>query len=365
MRLLFYHSRPDWSGTARAFASAADAMSERGYQVTYVCPQGSALERRLAFDRYTVLPMPMDGTWLTETVRLRQVILEQFVEVVFVHTEREQLIAAAAARWAERGAVVRRVPAGARLTRGGVGRFAERFSATGYLFTGDTAIPLFSPGKGALEPVSSEVGVSVEAHETVRPLAPAGLGTAGGAERLIVCVYEPRARRRAASVFRTVGMLAPRHPGLRLAVVGPGSDDEDLRMHAAALGITGMVAHLGERDDQLSVLRSADLAWVVAGNDDGAYGFLDPMAMRVPVLAERGSLSQRYVADGITGVLLPPGDPTTTAAKLTALLSNDERRAAMGNAGRARVARDFTERAMADAFEQATRVARDRTRWRS
>jgi hypothetical protein len=47
------------------------------------------------------------------------------------------------------------------------------------------------------------------------------------------------------------------------------------------------------------------------------------------------------------------------------LLAHEERRSAMGTAGRARVARDFPETAMIEGFERATEIARDRTRWRT
>ena len=36
-------------------------------------------------------------------------------------------------------------------------------------------------------------------------------------------------------------MLSPRHPYLRLMIFGPGSDSEELRMQAAALGVLDLV----------------------------------------------------------------------------------------------------------------------------
>jgi glycosyltransferase involved in cell wall biosynthesis len=170
-------------------------------------------------------------------------------------------------------------------------------------------------------------------------------------------------RARVATVFRTIGLLAPRHPDLRLVLIGPGSDDEELRMHAAALGITRMVSYLGDREDRLSVLAAADAGWVIASSDDAAYSFLDLMALRIPVLAERSDVAQRYVADGIGGVLLPPGDAPATAAIVATFLASDEQRAAMGNAAHVRVGRDFSERAMVDAFARVTDAARDRSKW--
>lgn len=344
-------------------------MAARGYQCTYVCRADSVAEQHLTpsaevLPGVELVPMPMGGPWMNESLRLRQVLLEHYVEVVFVHSEREQLVASLAIRLAERGALVRRVPAGIRVSRGTEAKLGERLAATGYLFTtesatGNGAVPL-----GAFEPVGADVGVSVEALERVRALALPSIGGVDG-KQLITCVYDRSSRRRVAAILRAVSLLAPRHPGLRLAIVGHGSNDEDVRMHAAALGIADLVSHLGQRPDQHAVLAASDLAWVAATGDDAAFGYLDLMALRIPVLAERDALSQRYVADGISGVLLAPPDPSAMAARVAVLLAHEERRAAMGNAGRARVARDFTETAMIDGFERATEIARDRSRWRT
>ena len=134
-------------------------------------------------------------------------------------------------------------------------------------------------------------------------------------------------------------------------------------MHAAALGLARTVTWLGERDDQLAVLRSADIGWVVASGDDAAWAYLDFMALRVPVVAERGEQAQHYLADGIAGILLSPGDIPATAATLATFLAHDEQRLAMGNAGRIRVTRAFPASAMIDGFEQAASVARERSAW--
>jgi hypothetical protein len=368
LRVLFYYSPAEWSGSARTFAAAAMALARRGYQSTYVCRADSAVERRLT-PADTVLPgveltpIAVGGPWMHESLRLRQVLLEHYVEVVFVHSEREQLVASLAVRLAERAAIIRRVPAGERLSRGVEAKLGERLAATGYLYTTEGAIAN-GGAIGAFEPVGAELGVSVEELDSVRPLSKGSVGAVGGTQ-LIVCVYDPSAKRRVAAVLRAMALLAPRHPGLRLALIGHASDDEDLRMHAAALGITEIVSHLGDRADHLALLSAADLGWVAAGTDNAAFGYLDLMALRVPVLAERDALSQRYVADGISGILLAQPDPPTMAARIAVLLAHEERREAMGNAGRARVAREFPEEAMVDGFERATEIARDRSRWRT
>jgi glycosyltransferase involved in cell wall biosynthesis len=157
-------------------------------------------------------------------------------------------------------------------------------------------------------------------------------------------------------------MLAPRHPRLRLLIIGEGAYDDDLRMQAAALDGLRLVHFLGERADQLEVMRGARLGWVVADSDTAAYGVLDFMSLGVPVLAGQRSIADGYLLNEITGVLLPPDDAFAAAAVAAELLTNDTRRTTMGAAARARAVREFPESAMIDGFERAAAAATSRRR---
>ena len=363
MRILFYSQSPEWNGSARAMAAAARGMSERGHNVTVVCPPESQLEQHLEFGSYevvslsTILPAPVTA------LRLRGMLHDRFIQVIVVSTDREQLIAAVAARLAERAAILRRVRFGDTLKLSRGARLALRFAPTGLIFSSEDErhrAPVVSAAR--FPPAVVPLGVNAQAYDAIRPASRASIGAPGGT-RLLVCVYDRTGRARAASVLRVIALLAPRHPELRLALVGAGSDDEDLRMHAAALRITGAVSFLGERDDYLSVLTVADLGWVVADGDNAVFALLDLLASRVPVLAERGTVAELYVPDGIAGILLPRGEANDIAAAVALLLGHDDRRAAMGGAGRARVSRDYSEQKMVDAFEAAATTASDRARW--
>jgi glycosyltransferase involved in cell wall biosynthesis len=69
------------------------------------------------------------------------------------------------------------------------------------------------------------------------------------------------------------------------------------------------------------------------------------------------------VPDGIAGVLLPPADPSDTAAAVASFLSHGDQRDAMGRAGRTRAQRDFGEEPMVDGFAAAAEAAGDRASW--
>lgn len=375
MHILFLHCGKEFSGTARAFAVAARGLAARGHTVRFLAEPESSVEqsvsrmatvaskiggadpaRQTEVAPFEVVQFRCEGSSLAAGWRLKNLFRQWDADVVFVTTEREHAIASAACWWGRRGAIVRRSPAGCELQMGGSGKFAAWQTKTVYLFADEKSATTSKIPRRGGKPIVAMPGVDVSRYperiEAANPEPAEGLGI-----RYIICVYDPQSRGRAATAIRTVSMLSPRHPYLRLMIFGAGSDSEELRMQAAALGVLDLVSFLGERDDHLLLMRDADLGWVVAEADTAAYGILDLMALGVPVIAPEGSIGEAYVANFITGTLIPPDDPATTAAAVVTLLTNEEQRAAIGGAGRARVAREFPEQAMVDGFQQAVNAA--------
>ena len=362
MRTLFYIGDETWTGCARTFVTAARGLVERGHQATVACCGGSAVEQRAAEAGLETVPIARDANVASDAWWLRRVLQERFVEVAFVHSEREQFVVSSGMRLAERGAVIRRIAPFQPATSGATARLAGRMAACGLLFSTESDLRRAEATGMALPPAVAPLGVDGAAYDELRPVPRGDLGVPG-AGLVIACGYEPASRDRMSTVLRTLALLAPRHANIHLVVYGPGALEDELRLHAAALGVVQFVTFVGPGTDTLPILRAADVSWVVAQGDVGAYALLDSMAMRIPVLCERGPLAERYAADGITGVCLQPGDPSFTASAVAAFLANAERRTAMGNAGRTRVEREFPLAAMVEGFEKAAASAGDRSRW--
>jgi len=68
---------------------------------------------------------------------------------------------------------------------------------------------------------------------------------------------------------------------------------------------------------------------------------LEAMACGTAVVGSRTGGIPEVVADGETGLLVPPGEPEPLAAALNTLLSDPDRAAAMGRAGRKRAVAEF------------------------
>jgi hypothetical protein len=361
MRVLFYLGEKEWSGCARAALAAARGLAARSHHVSIACCADSRLDKFAKVAGIDTVSINTSG-WGSGSFDLRRVLKDRFIEVAVVMRERDQLVVASAMRAAGRGGVLRRLPSFEELDMQRSGRLALKMAASGVVVSTQGELSaLVAPGWSIPASVAP-LGVDVATYDAIEPAARSAINSPEKGV-LIACNYDSSGRFRMGTVFRTLALLASRHANMHVVVFGPGSVDDDLRMHAAALGVGPIMSFLGERDDELQIMRAADAGWIVAGSDAAAFAALDLMALRVPVIADRTPLSQHYVADGISGMLLAPGDAAYTASGVAAFLTGGEKRKAMGGAGRTRVQREFTESAMIDGFERAVNAAGDRTKW--
>ncbi len=146
-------------------------------------------------------------------------------------------------------------------------------------------------------------------------------------------------------------LKAMRGPDFLCVVVGDDGGSglgERLLAQAEAAGALDVVRLVGHCDDMPAAYK---LASVVAScsTEPEAFGrvAVEAQAMGRPVIASGHGGALETVAPGETGWLYPPGDTAALARALDAALSLDpQARAAMGAAGRARVAARFTVAAM-------------------
>jgi glycosyltransferase involved in cell wall biosynthesis len=125
-----------------------------------------------------------------------------------------------------------------------------------------------------------------------------------------------------------------------LDVVGDGEALGDVE---AALDPFGpRVRFRGALDEAAigAALADADLFVWPAINEAFGMALLEAQASSLPVVAGASGGVSGIVADRVTGLLVPPGDPIAFAAALRRLILDPGRRAAMGAAARARVRRE-------------------------
>lgn len=135
-------------------------------------------------------------------------------------------------------------------------------------------------------------------------------------------------------------------------LVGEGPMRGELEASARRLGIEETIRFLGRRMDVPELLSITDVVVQPSLEEGFCNAILEAMAAGKPVVATAVGGNPEAVADGETGVLVPPKDPESLAQGILALMKEPERARKMGLAGRARVEREFGLQAMVERYEQ-------------
>jgi glycosyltransferase involved in cell wall biosynthesis len=154
-----------------------------------------------------------------------------------------------------------------------------------------------------------------------------------------------------------------RLPGVHAMLVGAplfGEDNyaKDLRQRAEALDVADRVRFLGFRRDVPSLMHLSDIVvhTSVAPEPFGRV-IVEGMLARRPVVASRAGGAAEIVHDGVSGVLVAPGDADALAAALTHLLANPAKAQALAETGYKMALARFSLRSMLENVEQQMQQA--------
>ncbi|CAN5621187.1 hypothetical protein BH18ACT1_BH18ACT1_02380 [soil metagenome] len=89
------------------------------------------------------------------------------------------------------------------------------------------------------------------------------------------------------------------------------------------------------------VLRALDVLVNASRAEPFGRSVLEAQASGVPVVATDAGGIPEFVSDGVTGLLVPPGDEPALAAAIDRLLEDEELRARLAAAGRAQAEERF------------------------
>jgi glycosyltransferase involved in cell wall biosynthesis len=157
------------------------------------------------------------------------------------------------------------------------------------------------------------------------------------------------------TLLNATALAARERPDFRLEVAGDGPCRPALERAAADLGVAGRVRFLGEVRDVPALLARARLFALSSLTEGVSLTLLEAMSRGLPVAATRVGGNAEVVADGETGLLVPPGDPPALAAALLRLWADPAEAARLGRAGRRRVEAHFDVRGMVAAYEDLYR----------
>jgi len=157
-------------------------------------------------------------------------------------------------------------------------------------------------------------------------------------------------------LIRAAARMAPAHPDMQVVIGGAGRDERRLRRLVASSGAPVRLLGRIETADVAKVFGTADVfamacrtRWLGLEQEGFGIVFLEAAACGVPQVAGNSGGAAEAVVDGETGLVVDdPGSVTEVAAALTSLVDDPAQRQRMGEAGRQRVADEFSYDLLAD-----------------
>ena len=133
-------------------------------------------------------------------------------------------------------------------------------------------------------------------------------------------------------------------------MAGEGALRPQLERDAQRLGIAPVMHFIGWQEEADKVYAALDILVLTSLNEAVGRSLLEAQAAGVAVVASKVGGVPEIVEDGITGLLVGPGDVKGTADAVVRLLKDTLKRESLVAAARARVEASFTDRAMVHQF---------------
>ncbi|HKI85936.1 MAG TPA: N-acetyl-alpha-D-glucosaminyl L-malate synthase BshA, partial [Thermoanaerobaculia bacterium] len=157
---------------------------------------------------------------------------------------------------------------------------------------------------------------------------------AQGGERILVHVSNFRPVKRVLDVLEVFLRVRKQVPA-RLLLVGDGPDRAKVEQECRGCEACDEITFLGNLPAVEEVLVGADLFLLPSESESFGLSALEALAAKVPVIATKVGGLPEVVRDGENGLLFAVGDIAGMSSAAVDLLTDEQRREAMGDAGRA------------------------------
>lgn len=150
-----------------------------------------------------------------------------------------------------------------------------------------------------------------------------------------------------------IAAMAALPPDVHLLLAGSGPLSAELKEQSRRLGLDGRITFLGRisEEEKAAHYHACDVFCMPSVAHAEAFGLvqLEAMACAKPVVCcELGNGTTYVNRHGVTGWVVPPQDPQALAGALETLLGDAELRARLGQAGRQRAIKAFSQAAMVE-----------------
>ena len=195
-------------------------------------------------------------------------------------------------------------------------------------------------------PLPSEPEPAITASQTDPAEHSEPAGPAGG---VVVSVASLQPQKGHRVLIEACGLLRDRGRAVRCTLVGEGEERLALEAQIRALDLGDVVSLVGAqpRDQVVLLVEGADVVVqpsivLPSGKTEGIpVALMEALAAERAVVASAVSGIPELVVDGVTGVLVQPGDAAALAQAIERLLDDPALRMRLGQAGRRKVLAEF------------------------
>jgi glycosyltransferase involved in cell wall biosynthesis len=332
----------------------ARAARAAGHDAFFIAPAPGAFVELAQSEGFTVDIVPLRRSFhLRAAWKLRRALVRGKADILHTHTLAGS---AAPARVAARSAGVnvithahaverlrtQRLPrALVRLLDNATVRLTSRVIAV----SNDTAQAFIRHGYPPRLVTTIPNGVAIPV-DVGRRAPPADLGLDEQA-RIVLCVGRLSALKGQRDLIEAFASVARAEPLARLVLAGADPAPERpfellLRRLAKHHGIGDAVVFAGHRNDVDVLLDAADVVVLPSHHEAMPMILLEAMARGRPVVATNVGGVPELVEAGVSGLLVPPGDPRALAHAVATLLQDPERARELAANGRTRAIESFS-----------------------
>ncbi len=337
-----------WRGGQNQVLLTALGMAARGRPTALACRRGGPLAERARAAGLAVSPLPFRGDlWPPAILALARLLRRQGPAVLLLHDPHAVTAGLLASRLAGRHPLVavRRVD------------FPLRSLFSRRKYTACQGVIVVSRAIGE---VVRRGGVAATRLRLVYEGVPDRQAQPGGRERLaelgvpdgvpvIGNVAALTDHKDHATLIAAMALVRQWLPETRLVVCGDGELRGAIEAQVADLGLCDRVVLAGFRRDLDQLLPAFSVFCLSSRLEGLGTSLLDAMAFGLPVVATAAGGIPEAVEDGVTGRLVPVGQPAALAEALVSVLADEERRLSLGGAGRRRFLERFTAEHMVEA----------------
>jgi len=348
-----------WGGQELRILAEARGFLDRGHRVAIWAASGSRLADEAPSYGVPVVALPIGRKRPVGAYAMARALRAFRPDVVNAHSSTDHWLAAIACRFVRPApALVRTRHISLPVADTASSRWLYRRATARVVTTGDAIARALVRDNG-LDPARVEsipTGIDTARYGTIaRDEARRSLGLPPDVPvvGIVATLRSWKGHRHLVDAIARLG-----DPRALLVVVGDGPQRGALEAQAASAGLAQRVRFAGQQRDVAPWLASLDVfALPSTANEGVPQALLQAMAAGIPCVTTAAGAIPEIARDGVTALVVPPGDPAALASAIDRLLRDRPLGERLAAAARADVVPRFGLATMLDRMEAAFRRA--------